>query len=122
MSMVLLLGAVAALAATRSELAGCGRVVGWVRDSCSGQPIDAANVVILGTRTGAFADREGGFVLRAPCGRQILRVAAFAYNSKLDTLFVDCTRTDTLRAALMPDRILRMDGDIVLAVHRDSCP
>ena len=80
-----------------------GTVAGTVTDADSGDPIIGANVLVLGTTTGAATDLDGRFSISAvPSGAQRLRVAYVGYA------------TDTLEVSVPSGG--RLDLDIALGL------
>ena len=68
------------LVVTSVMVAGNGKVSGVVKDSSSGEPIVAANIVIEGTTLGASASVEGTyFILNVPPGIYNIRASAVGY-------------------------------------------
>ncbi len=60
-----------------------GRIQGFVRDAQTGEPLPAANVILLGTSLGAASDASGKYaILRVPPGRYTLRCSFIGYKTK----------------------------------------
>jgi TonB-dependent receptor len=65
---------------------GAARIVGRVFDAQSGQPISAAAVEVLGTRTGTLTGVDGRYVLaRVQSGPTTLRVSSIGFAAKTVT-------------------------------------
>jgi outer membrane receptor protein involved in Fe transport len=74
-----------------------GKIVGYVRDGQTGEPLPGANVVIEGTTMGAATDHNGYYlILRVPPGRYNLRASFIGYQNvvKVDVeVLTDLTTT-----------------------------
>ena len=74
---------------TSDYLANSGKIKGKVVDNITNEPLFGANVIILGTSTGASSDINGEFILfNAPVGVNNLKVSYIGYKEqKID---VEC--------------------------------
>ena len=117
------------------------KVVGWMRDTCSGRPIPFATLVVAdsagGRGAGGMADTSGWFDIRCGCGPKIVRALALAYEWKRFPVSLEPARVETLRIELMSLRFVPEDTvdhgplprgavdlshDVFRVSHRDSCP
>lgn len=81
-------------------------VFGFVTDSDSGQPLEAANVALLrdGAAQGGVTDREGRFrVDGLEPGLWLFRVSYIGYRTRLDTLRLAAEDRISFNVALDPD-------------------
>jgi TonB-linked SusC/RagA family outer membrane protein len=79
-----------------------GRIAGRVTDRESGQPIDAAQIVVDGTTIGAISNASGNVTIpRIAPGTYQLRVVRLGYQSALLTVKVSAGATTTADFALV---------------------
>jgi len=57
-----------------------GTIRGVVTDKASGEPLPAANIVVVGTMMGTTTDADGAFILEVPAGEYTLRVSYIGYD------------------------------------------
>jgi TonB-dependent starch-binding outer membrane protein SusC len=73
-----------------------GRITGTVTDSASGQPIQSATVLVVGTQIGAVTNTEGRYTINSvPEGTQQLRVQRLGYAARTTTVVVVAGQTIT---------------------------
>ncbi len=59
-----------------------GTIRGVVTDKATGEPLPAANIVVVGTMMGTTTDADGAFILEVPAGEYTLRVSYIGYETK----------------------------------------
>ncbi|MCC6396257.1 MAG: TonB-dependent receptor, partial [Bacteroidetes bacterium] len=94
-----------------------GKLTGKVVDQ-NNQPVPGANVVLLGTTTGAVANLEGSFtVLNVPVGAYDVRVGAVGYQPRLTKgVTISAGQTTTLNVTIIETVI--ETGEVVTVVER----
>jgi TonB-linked SusC/RagA family outer membrane protein len=60
-----------------------GTIAGTVTDSLDGAPVPGANVVVVGTQSGASTDAEGDYSVDVPAGTYDVRVSFVGYREKV---------------------------------------
>ncbi len=70
-----------------------GTIRGVVTDKVTGDPLPAANVVIVGTMMGTTTDADGAFILEVPAGDYVLRVSYIGYETKEQAVSVKAGET-----------------------------
>jgi hypothetical protein len=134
----------------RAEELPC-RLMGWVRDSCSGKPVRDAYVILLrdtleGGRGIGRTDSSGWFDGRCACGPGFVKVIDAFHEPRCAAVAPEPARADTLCLAVMPWRRLperdsprrtspynpnarqkwppvgNLENDVRAVTHRDSCP
>jgi len=65
-----------------------GTIRGVVTDKASGEPLPAANIVVVGTMMGTTTDADGAFILEVPAGEYTLRVSYIGYETKEQSVSV----------------------------------
>jgi TonB-linked SusC/RagA family outer membrane protein len=97
-----------------------GAVRGRVVDRESGQPVLAAQVVVLGTRLGAVTDNSGNFVIRGvPNGTASLRVARIGYQASTVTVSISEGGEATANVSLAR-AVMRLEQVITTATGSES--
>ncbi len=89
-----------------------GRVEGRVTNATTGAPIPGATVLVAGTNFGTATDAGGGYALRLPEGRYVLRYSSVGFHAQFDTVRVRESRPLRRNVALA-ERIVEMQGVIV---------
>lgn len=88
-----------------------GKIVGYVFDSLSNDPLPSANVFIEGTALGAATDLKGRFVIpRVPVGHYKLSVRYIGYQEKTVNIIVEPGQT--LKKTIKLD-FQRIEGKVV---------
>jgi TonB-dependent SusC/RagA subfamily outer membrane receptor len=91
-----------------SEEEAIALVSGTVTDAETGEPIPAANVVVVGTMVGTSTDADGEYSLNVPDDSDVLRFSYLGYK----TLDVAVNGRSVIDVALEPDLLAL--GDIVV--------
>jgi TonB-linked SusC/RagA family outer membrane protein len=95
-----------------------GIVVGRITDASTGQPIDGAQVVVMGTNRGVVSNLEGAYrIPGAPAGERQIRVINIGYAQAVRTVTVEAGAAVTLDFALEPTA-LELDAIVVNAAGR----
>jgi TonB-linked SusC/RagA family outer membrane protein len=106
---VLLLLLAVSFAAPGSAQAQTGRITGTVADSASGQPVQSATVLVVGTQTGAVSNAEGRYTINtAAAGTQQVRVQRLGYAARTLTVTVVSGQTITANFVL-PAQVARLN-------------
>lgn len=64
-----------------ADAASAGKIVGFVTDASTGDPLPNANVQLVGEDMGTVADEEGRFVIiNVPAGTYTLRATYIGYK------------------------------------------
>jgi TonB-linked SusC/RagA family outer membrane protein len=106
----LLLILVALCAAPGVARAQTGRISGTVTDSASGQPVQSATVLVVGTQSGAVTNAEGRYVINVvPVGPRSVRVQRLGYAPRTQPVIVADGQTATANF-LMPAQVARLNA------------
>ncbi len=82
-------------------LAQEGAVAGNVVGATSGEPLDAAQVVVVGTGLGTITDADGNFrITEVPAGEQSVQVQLVGYSSSTRTVSVQSGQTSRVNFEL----------------------
>lgn len=113
----ILLTALLALASSRALADTKGKLTGRVVDQ-NGQPVPGANVVLLGTSTGAVADANGSFtVLNVAVGVYDVRAGAVGYQTRIvKGVTISAGQTTTLSVTISESMIEA--SEVVTVVER----
>src|SRR5688572_9612477 len=96
----LLLGALAAASGAQAQQASIG---GVVTDEATGDPLEAAQVVLVGQNRIETTSREGRYAFRnVPPGSYQIRVLRLGYRAETDSAAVAPGETVALDVALAP--------------------
>jgi TonB-linked SusC/RagA family outer membrane protein len=108
----LLLAALGALSALPAA-AQTGHVNGRVVDAASGQPLEGAQVMVVGTTVRARTGRDGLYNLpSAPIGSQQIRVSIIGFSMQTATLVVQAGITSTVDFSLS-QAVISLDAMVV---------
>ncbi len=116
---LVLLGLAALLVAPVVTMAGVtGKITGRVTDKKTGQPLELANVVLLGTQYGASTNRNGQYtILGVPAGKYDIKFAYLGYSAvTVKEVMVAADLTKTVDMALSELEI--EVGEIVVQAER----
>ncbi len=117
---VLAVLALLALPLTAQAQQGTGNVVGRVIDGATSQPVDGAQVVVVGTNRGALANAEGRFLITGvPAGEQTIRVVSLGYAQASSTITVQPGQSATVDFTLQTTA-LPIDELIVTATGQKT--
>ncbi|MDZ7271827.1 MAG: TonB-dependent receptor [candidate division KSB1 bacterium] len=93
-----------------------GMIEGYVRDAQTGEPLPAANVILLGTNLGSASDAHGKYLIaRVPPGTYTLRCTFIGYKAKEVTLRVGSKERVTQDFALEYGAVLEGKRVVVTA-------
>ncbi|MGB2867388.1 MAG: TonB-dependent receptor [Bacteroidota bacterium] len=91
---------------------GGASVAGRVRDSQTGEPLFAANVVLVGTSLGASTDMDGKFIIRnISTGSYTIRVSYIGYKSVQAPL--ECNEEESLTRDFSLEPVA-LEGEVVV--------
>ena len=97
-----------------------GVVSGQITDVGSGQPIDGAHVLVVGTNRGVVSNREGRYELSGvPAGDQQVRVIRIGYAQATQSITVPTGASVTLNFSL-ESTALELDALVVNAAGRTT--
>jgi len=102
-----------------------GKIVGKILDSETNEPIVGANVILMGTGTGASTDLDGDFmILNVPPGTYDLEIQMIGYNTvRNEGILVSVNRTFSTTINLTPT-VLESEVIVVtaekVAIKRDQ--
>ncbi len=84
-----------------------GSISGEVRDAVTKQPLPAANVMLVGTKSGASTNEKGYFVIKnIPIGVYQLKVSYIGYNNFInDDIQVVLNRNTNTQIELIPSQV-----------------
>ncbi|MCF8240862.1 MAG: TonB-dependent receptor [Melioribacteraceae bacterium] len=95
-----------------SVIAQSGAIKGKITDD-KGTPLPAANVLVVGTSSGAASDYDGNFsISQVPAGTQQLKISVIGFKTETISVDVKAGETTTVNVTLAPD-ILNMDAVVV---------
>ncbi len=77
-----------------------GTIRGVVTDKATGDPLPAANIVVVGTMMGTTTDADGAFILEVPAGDYVLRVSYIGYETKEQPVSVKAGETVNVNFAI----------------------
>jgi len=84
------------LGASPAMAQGTGQVAGQVTNASTGEPLDGAQVVVMGTQIGGLTDADGRFSLRGvPAGEQRVSVRLIGFGRRQRTITVQAGQTTT---------------------------
>jgi len=114
----LLVAGVALVAAPDVQAQNVGRIAGTVTDAGTRQALPGANVVIVGTTSGAAVGMDGEYsILNVPPGRYEVRASMLGYEAvRVEDVVVNAGRTTTVDFSL-PEEAL-FGGEIVVTAVR----
>jgi iron complex outermembrane receptor protein len=95
-----ILAVLLALGATQAAAAQDGTISGAVTDGQTLQPLDGAQVFIVGTARGILTDQQGRYQLRIPAGTYTVRARIIGYEDVEQTVTVSAGQTVTADFAL----------------------
>jgi TonB-linked SusC/RagA family outer membrane protein len=99
---VLLLLLAVSFAAPSAAQTPTGRITGTVADSASGQPVQSATVLVVGTQIGGVTNAEGRYTINnVPEGSQQLRVQRLGYAARAVTVAVTAGQTITANFSMV---------------------
>lgn len=112
--------AVLLLLAPAGAAQNVGRIAGTVTDAATGEPLPGANVVIVGTLSGAATGLDGTYyILNVPPGRYEVRASMVGYEAvRVEDVVVNAGRTTTVDFSL-PEEALVAGEVVVTAVRPD---
>jgi len=94
---LLLTGVVAWLPSGLTAQGQTGVVLGRITDTSTGQPIDGAQVVVVGTNRGVVSNREGAYrIPGVPEGEREVRAINIGYAQATQTITVQAGAAVTL--------------------------
>jgi TonB-linked SusC/RagA family outer membrane protein len=97
-----------ALVAPAAMQAQTGRVTGTVTDSASGQPVQSATVLVVGTQSGAITTAEGRYTINnVAVGSQQVRVQRIGYAPRTQAVTVVAGQA-TVANFVMPAQAARL--------------
>lgn len=84
-------------------IAQTGAIQGTVHDGEAGRPLQAANILVVGTAVGTSSDKDGFFLLEAlPTGTHTLNISHIGYSSWRGSVIVAATSTTELTVSMTP--------------------
>jgi iron complex outermembrane receptor protein len=107
------------LSAFGTEAAAQVLVRGHVHDAATRDDVVNANVLVVGTGTGAVTDEGGSFVIRLTRGEYTLRISAIGYAAQTHAISVGQSDLEPLHVALQPtimlfdEVVVSSDGEFV---------
>ncbi|MCH7955586.1 MAG: carboxypeptidase-like regulatory domain-containing protein, partial [Candidatus Marinimicrobia bacterium] len=101
------------------SLAQQGTVTGTITDESTGDAIAGANVILLGTNTGAAANNDGIYTIRnAPLGDYTLVVTAIGYSKTTAEVSISPGITKTVDIAMAVESVELSGLEVVAARAR----
>ncbi len=96
-----------------------GKIVGYITDVETGEPIIGANVILEGTYLGAAADENGYFYLiNIPPGKYTLKVSAIGYHTlRIEKVQINIDKTTRIDIQLTSEAIT-LDEEVVVTAEK----
>ena len=113
--LLLLLGASPAWAGTS------GKIVGRVLDAETGETLPGANVIVVGTTSGAATDLDGEFlIINIAPGRYRIQVSMLGYQTRIvENVVVQTNLTTRLPDVILFSEAITMNEEVVVVAQRE---
>ena len=95
-----------------------GTIKGFIYDASNGQPMPMASVSLVGTKTGAYSNQDGFFIiLRVPAGAQTVQVSYLGFEDFNKTVLITAEGMEQMAVYLKP-RVIELKAAMINAERR----